>query len=147
MKTNKIEPEWYKRLQGRGFTADTIFSEGQHEDLKTILLEFGGEAVVLPKIEPDKEIIINRGQVFDEFYPRCRIPMFAGKCHNNVAKLHRQRGYRIATGYALSADGVWRQHSWALAHDDVICETTEPRVGYFGVVLNEAEAKSFEESN
>jgi hypothetical protein len=47
---------------------------------------------------------------------------------------------RIATGYTLSADGLWRQHSWGLdAGDGRVLETTERRVRYRGYVLNDVE--------
>lgn len=40
------------------------------------------------------------------------------------------------TGYALSPDGLWRQHSWAYGDNLMIYETTVERVMYFGVELS-----------
>jgi hypothetical protein len=48
----------------------------------------------------------------------------------------------VATGYALSDDGLWRQHSWGMRRDAII-ETTEARVLYFGFLMQEADANSF----
>jgi hypothetical protein len=46
-------------------------------------------------------------------------------------------GIRIAFGYALAPDGLWRQHSWGVdAEDGRIVETTVRRVCYYGFVLN-----------
>jgi hypothetical protein len=47
---------------------------------------------------------------------------------------------RLASGHALSTDGLWRQHSWGVvAEDGRIVETTERRVCYYGIVLSNAE--------
>jgi hypothetical protein len=48
----------------------------------------------------------------------------------------------IATGYGLSEDGLWRQHSW-LWNGKKVLETTVPRTIYFGVMLNDVEAARF----
>ena len=50
--------------------------------------------------------------------------------------------YRLVTGYALSDDGLWRQHSWVM-DDQVIYETTVKRTQYYGFVLDPAEAVRF----
>ena len=58
----------------------------------------------------------------------------------------KEKGYRVCTGYALSDDGMWRQHSWCIdkrPRTTKIIETTEPRVLYFGYVLNDEETKRF----
>jgi hypothetical protein len=39
----------------------------------------------------------------------------------------------LATGYALSGDGLWRQHSLLSLEDSSILETTEIRLMYFGM--------------
>jgi hypothetical protein len=60
------------------------------------------------------------------------------ECHANTALMFvRSKGaVRIAFGYALSDDGLWRQHSWGVdAKDGRVFETTERRVRYFGFVL------------
>ena len=65
MKSVREDPEWFARLFEHGFTADSIFDEGQHEDLKTRLLSNGGDAVILAFIDSDKDAILERGLVFD----------------------------------------------------------------------------------
>jgi hypothetical protein len=38
--------------------------------------------------------------------------------------------------YALSQDGLWRQHSWNYNSDeDLVIETTQERIAYYGTVL------------
>lgn len=62
--------------------------------------------------------------------------MVAGRpsdCHENSLRLQEAdpslaRHY----GYALSEDGMWREHSWCVRPDGRIVETTVARVAYFG---------------
>lgn len=57
-------------------------------------------------------------------------------CHRNAAALwFAGRAGGIGTGYALSDDGLWREHSWGLGLAGELIETTEPRTAYFGVEL------------
>lgn len=78
------------------------------------------------------------------------------QCHSNVALFYEmalsvygedQKIYKIVTGYALSKDLIWRQHSWILKNDSEIVETTEPRIRYFGVILTDKNLKVFIEEN
>jgi len=69
-------------------------------------------------------------------------------CHSNSASLSaRNENYHIATGYALSKDGLWRQHTWVVQQNQAkgwnIIETTEKRVKYFGYILDEEEREEF----
>ncbi|MDR3674477.1 MAG: hypothetical protein P4N24_03235 [Acidobacteriota bacterium] len=68
-------------------------------------------------------------------------------CHENVAAVWKARRFEIiaiATGYALSDDGLWRRHSWGILRNGVL-ETTEARLQYFGIVLPVAGADYFAE--
>ena len=70
-------------------------------------------------------------------------------CHQNVAsvwKAHKFGIVGICTGYALTEDGLWRQHSWGLLREALL-ETTEPRVKYFGILLQGDKAERFANSN
>jgi hypothetical protein len=112
--------------------------------LREKLLEIGGvEIVALP--DEDIPSLVRKGEMMDG--PVTRRPMRVSRCHHNVADLWRGKRKRsriiaIATGYALSDDGLWRQHSWALTNSGII-ETTEPRVRYFGVTLSGQAANIF----
>jgi len=72
----------------------------------------------------------------------------ASQCHANTAALWLGDEIEgIATGYALSSDGLWRQHSWGLDGQGRIVETTEERIAYFGFELSFEEAQDFVEAN
>jgi hypothetical protein len=75
--------------------------------------------------------------------------MNVSSCHQNVASVWKKRRFgivAIATGYALTQDGLWRQHSWGILRDGVL-ETTVVRVKYFGILLQGAAADRFAEHN
>jgi hypothetical protein len=140
IKTIPISKEWLASLKRMGFTADTIFDKGQYENLKIILLSCGGEAVVFPQVEPDYKNIFVKGLLLTP----PKVKLIKGKpndCHRNAADNYEKFGWLIFTGYALSEDGVWRQHSWNFGKDFV--ETTEKRIAYYGYPLDENESNVF----
>lgn len=58
-------------------------------------------------------------------------PMIQSGCHANCGVLLRAGKVKeYHTGYALSRDRLWRYHSWGIAFDGRIVETTEPRLAY-----------------
>jgi hypothetical protein len=115
--------------------------------LEQKLLAHGGIHLAY-RYEPDLKLLLKRGEPFDE--PADLVPGEPGQCHPNTARLwneHREV-LAIVTGYALSEDGFWRQHSWLLREKPGtgqyrLIETTLRRVKYFGVILTEAEAEAF----
>lgn len=123
--------------------------------LRDKLLAVGGEEACLPLTDVDYDAIMKNGSVM-----QYRVMTKKGernKCHMNAAYFWytNQNAIRICTGYALSEDGVWRQHSWLLhlyigsggrtkAH---IVETTEKRLVYFGILLSTEECKKFYDGN
>lgn len=122
-------------------------------ELHQRLLSFGGYETCFPVIEEDMEKILARGQ----FWFGDHSKLMKGRdnaCHANTCNLweanRNEHEVAIATGYALSKDGVWRQHSWLLqrcARSVQIIETTCKRVAYFGFVMTEEEAESFSADN
>lgn len=146
VKTSKIENSRYSVLQESGYTADSIYDKGQYEDIKKTLLDIGGEAVV---ILPDehKEAVETRGKSFVR--PKIKMKRgFVSQCHLNSASLWIKNIFkrRLFTGYGLSEDGVWRQHSWVMEGSTVI-ETTEERIVYYGFQLSKEEAMEFYRQN
>jgi hypothetical protein len=119
--------------------------------LRDKLLSFGGDEACMPVIEPDLNDIISRGQL----WPGTRIKMMEGEtchCHANSAYLWDANRHRtvLATGYALSNDGMWRQHSWVVqlnSRRNTIIETTKERIAYFGFVMTEEEGNKFLQGN
>ena len=117
-------------------------------DLRTILLQYGGTELVVPaSADPDVPALIERGVLMSQTAV-LRI-MDEGVCHENVAELWLDKEFGllgIGTGYALSKDGLWRQHSWGVGQGQII-ETTEARTAYFGVMLQGEAADSFAQVN
>ena len=119
----------------------------KHPELRPLrkkLLSIGGEEIV-PREEPDLSKIIKRGKLFKCKAKLTKLRMIS--CHTNAAELYATKGYKIATGWALSDDGLWRQHSWCIDGKENIVETTKSRKKYFGVVLMQKEAKKFYREN
>lgn len=112
--------------------------------LRALLLGLGGVELVAPSgFDPDVPFLIDAG--FAMVGPvKCKI-MERSACHKNTALLWlaKQRGLiGIGTGYALSKDGLWRQHSWGVRRNGIL-ETTETRVKYFGRTLRQRDADLF----
>lgn len=65
-------------------------------------------------------------------------------CHGNVAALCAgDPSLSHAFGWALTPDGMWRVHSWAVRDDGSTVDTTMERTAYFGVVLTDSERERF----
>jgi hypothetical protein len=143
IKTQKPDRAWLKRARKAGITKRT----GEASPLKKLLLDIGGWAAVIPEIEPDLIKILERGRRFPGKSRTMRGQ--PSRCHENSALCWEANTEQcsICTGYALSRDGVWRQHSWILAHDGTLVETTEKRVQYFGFVMTEEECQEFLDQN
>jgi hypothetical protein len=116
--------------------------------LRRILLRIGGVQLVAP---PNHDSIlptlIEAG--FTMSTPSARKPMRPGTCHVNISSLWMRRLrdiVGIGTGYALSADGLWRQHSWGVRRQGIL-ETTALREKYFGILLQGSDADSFADAN
>ena len=113
--------------------------------LQDKLLLLGGDWVALEP-ECDAEALLNKGRLFKGRITFKR--MASHNCHGNCAQLwiNKPDTYKIATGWALSNDGIWRQHSWLLKRNAII-ETTEPRAMYYGIVLDFEAAANFSCAN
>ena len=141
-----MDGAWKDRLRTMGMTADSSHADPQHEKLKQRLLLYGGEAVVIHH-EPDLENILARGRLVlgktAIFQPGKR-----NECHENATAVYQSSGHPIVTGYALSVDGAWRQHSWNVhKKSERIIESTSQWLGYFGFVLDEDECRTFSAEN
>lgn len=134
------DPKWVEWAKKK--TKENLKAMPELKPLQDKLLVVGGDWVSLQP-EPDRAKLLKEGKVMDA--PVQMMKRDQSRCHSNCAKLWDQYpgAFKIATGWALSADGIWRQHSWLLRQDDTIIETTEPRVKYFGVLLNDEEANAF----
>jgi hypothetical protein len=84
---------------------------------------------------PDKESIIE--ELFDQSVVTAKDVIFIngneGDCHNNCDDLFAEKKIdAIIYGYALSDDGLWRNHSWGLKGEKIV-ETTGERLAYLGI--------------
>lgn len=118
--------------------------------LRDRLLAIAGDRVAL-RHEPDLAAILESGVSFDvgdldvaELNATARSanvelrPGPVSRCHSNASYLASVLNAGIlVTGWALSDDACWRQHSWVTASDGRIIETTTPRVAYFGVPITD----------
>lgn len=150
IKTQKPDQEHYESLTNKGFTRDKAFCKAQYEPLKLRLLNIGGWAVILPMIEEDFDKIISRGLKF----PGDSMTMRGepSRCHSNSANLwdKNRNKLKISTGYALSKDGLWRQHTWCVwraTRSWRVVETTAKRIQYYGFIMDEEESEHFLENN
>lgn len=132
--------------------ADHLNAQPEFATLVERLLAIAGMHIVAPRApEPDIDILLARGQIWAG---KSRlIPGYPSRCHENAAYLYMRNAKRfcIVTGYALSNDGLWRQHSWIYDTAPLkrlrTVETTERRERYYGVVLDQAEAATFIDFN
>ena len=72
----------------------------------------------------------------------------SGHCHRNCAILWKKSPDKLSMilGYALSDDGMWRQHTFLIDKQGPITETTTPRPAYYGVKVDGKEAQEFYDS-
>lgn len=112
--------------------------------LRRLLLGLGGIHLVAPTSpDPTLPLMIDAGFVMAG--PVVRRTMGKSQAHRNVAEIWAKKKHElvgIGTGYALSADGLWREHTWGLRREGIL-ETTAPRVKYFGNLLLYRVADSF----
>lgn len=159
IKYKKPDPVWQKRIDEAWWSSKQISRSSEHEIEKKIwnrLICFGGNEVCLPVHEDDADALLERGQFWTSSNI-CFEKMDPEKCHSNAAQVWKasnkwtlenshKKKIALATGYALSGDGVWRQHSWCVVRTPGkvrILETTEPRIVYYGFVMTDLEAEEF----
>jgi hypothetical protein len=133
-----MDKKWYEKLKARGLTADSVYQDGRYEGLKKKILTGGGDAVIFlgdTFIEEYKEL--EEKGFFKEGDGAIKVSGIAGKCHDNVEPyLRKNKELWHMYGFALSDDGVWREHSWLMhGTKEYILETTELRTKYYGIRL------------
>ena len=140
------DPEQIRKLKASMGSFVEQFPD--YVELFDTLLSEGGYAVA-PGVDPDLTKILDRGYLRDGRSAE----LMRGQpisCHSNAALLWAENRDHsvIVTGWAMSDDGVWRQHSW-VKHlgTGKIYETTNPRVLYYGFDLTPDEAEVFYDEN
>jgi hypothetical protein len=139
--------EYQRSLLRRRLRA-AISAQPEIRALRALLLDIGGvELVAPPWHDCDVPALIHEGFIMDGLV-ELRI-MERSQCHRNLSQLwgRKRNGLvGIGTGYALSDDGLWRQHSWGVGRRGIV-ETTQVRVKCFGLLLRGSDADSFAEAN
>ena len=160
IKWNQMDADWKADCKENMFWFQDTFEEMKEMhpsmdnrlfNLRQKLLTFAGEAVCFPPYEEDLDNILNYGQ----FWVGSNAKLMRGEpsqCHANSANLWEQNkdATRICTGYALSEDGMWRQHSWIVWHkarSNQIVETTAKRIAYYGFVMPYDMCQQFADEN
>lgn len=118
--------------------------------LRDGLLAFGGEYALIRPMDEDMEHFLTRGQLWGK--TQKMMPGAPSQCHMNACLLWEQNQDQlfVATGYALSNDGLWRQHSWCVlpgARGAGVIETTQRRELYYGYVMTLEETIDFGTNN
>ena len=133
------DPKWAKWAEKK--TRENLKNMPEMRPLQERLLEVGGDWVALQP-EPDLDKILKRGQLFVGQVVLQK--MENSRCHSNCAHLwdSKSKEYKIVTGWALSDDGIWRQHTWLLKGKAIV-ETTSTREKYYGFVFTDEEANQF----
>ena len=151
-----MDADWKKRISNQWWSTDYKGDISPYKDmimLRDRLLSFDGENVCMAYREPDIDNIMQYGQLW--IGDKNHVKMMKGeecRCHSNVCELwQRNRDLKdgklyIATGYALSKDSMWRQHSWLVLRKTrsyKVIETTVMRKLYFGFCMDEETAERF----
>lgn len=128
---------------------DLTQADPRYAELFDILLRSGGFSVAAVE-EPDLKDLLERGYL-KSGRGAGRIRGRPIGCHENAARLWAKSPdfIVIVTGWALSEDGLWRQHSWVKDVTDgrIYETTTRPRVAYFGFDLTPNESQRFYAGN
>lgn len=113
--TLKMDEERLAVLKERGLTFDSVYGDGKLEDLKTLLLEIGGEAVQfgIRGLVDKTDAFVKYGSLFlpkNFTYKKLKPhPIF-----EPVLLLGLNSDYKVYSGFCLSLDGFWRfQSYWA----------------------------------
>ena len=100
-----------------------------------ILLSHGGSVVVPPR-NPETDLEALLAEATPMSLRTQHWPGDPGECHRNVGAMWIDGTIEsICTGYALSDDQLWRQHSWGLSVGGELVETTDQRRAYVGITL------------
>lgn len=151
-KTEPMDDEW-KVNQAKMFwwgnpDMCTMEDYKKENELRERLIAIGGEnAAVNDNLDGENplnsksiDLILDYGQLLYSGYNAVINPFTEyGNCHESSLKFHlaNMKSTKLCYGYALSEDGLWREHSWILlmGKNNIIECTPIRRLVYYGVVL------------
>ena len=107
-------------LSGTG-SVHAVTPQSTHHAIRLLcarLAQFGGCGLCDENGGPYLREVIHRGQLFTG--KRVKAEGEPNKCHTNSSKLFlKSEGrLRLCTGFALTEEGWWVQHSWCVTHPD-----------------------------
>lgn len=126
---------------------DHSYLHDKDSPFATGILAFGGTGAITKRIAPEElRRLVDTGQLWSG--KDCRMAQGRqSNCHGNSALYWAANMDRVvlASGLALSEDGLWRSHSWCIVPGEtpIVVETTTPRLLYFGEVLDAETAQVF----
>lgn len=151
----------------KGDTSELVPHQQKLLKLRDILIELGGEECRLPFKDEDIDKILSRGFLSISLYNEVEdehdafVMSIEGEpiqCDKNSVRIwtsartspEYKDKLKIMTGYALSDDGMWYQHTWCVLEDcdnidgyNTLIETTVERLAYFGLIMTEEEIIEF----
>jgi hypothetical protein len=137
-------------LNGHVSAAFTKLVRAGKLELAKQLVLWGGWDVCQPALDIDMPKIFTRGILLKGEKAKLKLGA-PSSCHENSAERWLDNPDRtvMMTGYALTDDGLWRQHSWTLefgvgaSKGLSLVETTSKRLAYFGFPLTSSEVMAF----
>jgi hypothetical protein len=112
-----MDEDTLRYARKRGWTFDTVYSNGRYEDLKTILLEIGGE--VVPTV-----------YCWEKFCPKILSPSEARLFLSKKIEGKLEGKFR---GYALWKDGCWRYAEWSIKNNELVDKNpAEEKLCWYG---------------
>lgn len=118
------------------------------------LLEFGGEEVCISSWDMFDDLCVIDGQFwFGKDFNQAYNKDF--RCHTTTVDLWEilKSNRVICNGFALTDDGVWRQHTWIIhldiddTHENIIkrefIEPHSPKIAYYGICMNSMLSESY----
>lgn len=153
VKTRIPSKEWVIALEQQNHLLSQSEQSPSRQHLKNKLKPTGGFAAIIDDSDKALNTILSRGEFIQPEGAKY-VAGFPNQCHYNSATYWNNNSgiCCLMTGYALSDDGMWRQHSWCLLQrdprseediDDTVVETTADRLLYYGIRLTKEESESF----
>lgn len=101
--------------------------------LEKMLLVVGGiRLIYTPEIWFVGELLQDGKFFSGELFEIIGTDLTNGNCHGASRAFAEISGGQLFTGYALTKDGYWREHSWSVYNGHYLETTLIPRIKYFG---------------
>jgi hypothetical protein len=119
-----------------------------HDKLNKKLTKIKSGTHIVATLDEHINILSDKYEQFNRETTKIKfVEMEQSKCHGNCGTIFGSQiddsvVSKIYSGYALSADGLWRFHSWCLTESGTLIETTEERLIYYGIPIKTLRLKS-----